>query len=183
MLLLSACGGGTDSNASKTQIDVKGVFLLEPSDQLNLSAEGLDTVQRYLFAVYDVDNSENDSNVDLSGFSDAVEVTLNDTNTYEQCSGSTLIRNFIDNSGYTTPGECGTLWGGSEPVRMISAFAVNQNDMKDGCTAKLNFNLSLNRAAAIYGRGCRDRHSDDCMAGRRFLRSRMIRMHGSWFIR
>ena len=27
---------------------------------------------------------------------------------------------------------------------MISAFAVNQNDMKDGCTAKLNFNLSLN---------------------------------------
>ena len=39
MLLLSACGGGTDSNASKTQIDVKGVFLLEPSDQLNLSAE------------------------------------------------------------------------------------------------------------------------------------------------
>ena len=144
MLLLSACGGGTDSNASKTQIDVKGVFLLEPSDQLNLSAEGLDTVQRYLFAVYDVDNSGNDSNVELSGFSDAVEVTLNDTNTYEQCSGSTLIRNFIDNSGYTTPGECGTLWGGSEPVRMISAFAVNQNDMKDGCTAKLNFNLSLN---------------------------------------
>ena len=144
MLLLSACGGGTDSNASKTQIDVKGVFLLEPSDQLNLSAEGLDTVQRYLFAVYDVDNSGNDSNVELSDFSDAVEVTLNDTNTYEQCSGSTLIRNFIDNSGYTTPGECGTLWGGSEPVRMISAFAVNQNDMKDGCTAKLNFNLSLN---------------------------------------
>ena len=144
MLLLSACGGGTDSNASKTQIDVKGVFLLEPSDQLNLSAEGLDTVQRYLFAVYDVDNSGNDSNVEVSGFSDAVEVTLNDTNTYEQCSGSTLIRNFIDNSGYTTPGECGTLWGGSEPVRMISAFAVNQNDMKDGCTAKLNFNLSLN---------------------------------------
>lgn len=43
MLLLSACGGGTDSNAGKTQIDVKGVFLLEPSDQLNLSAEGLDT--------------------------------------------------------------------------------------------------------------------------------------------
>lgn len=109
MLLLSACGGGTDSNASKTQIDVKGVFLLEPSDQLNLSAEGLDTVQRYLFAVYDVDNSGNDSNVEVSGFSDAVEVTLNDTNTYEQCSGSTLIRNFIDNSGYTTPGECGTL--------------------------------------------------------------------------
>ena len=64
MLLLSACGGGTDSNASKTQIDVKGVFLLEPSDQLNLSAEGLDTVQRYLFAVYDVDNNGNDSNVD-----------------------------------------------------------------------------------------------------------------------
>lgn len=144
MLLLSACGGGTDSNAGKTQIDVKGVFLLEPSDQLNLSTEGLDTVQRYLFAVYDVDNSGNDSNVEVSGFSDAVEVTLNDTNTYEQCSGSTLIRNFIDNSGYTTPGECGTLWGGSEPVRMISAFAVNQNDMKDGCTAKLNFNLSLN---------------------------------------
>ena len=109
-----------------------------------MSAEGLDTVQRYLFAVYDVDNSGNDSNVEVSGFSDAVEVTLNDTNTYEQCSGSTLIRNFIDNSGYTTPGECGTLWGGSEPVRMISAFAVNQNDMKDGCTAKLNFNLSLN---------------------------------------
>lgn len=102
MLLLSACGGGTDSNAGKTQIDVKGVFLLEPSDQLNLSAEGLDTVQRYLFAVYDVDNSGNDSNVEVSGFSDAVEVTLNDTNTYEQCSGSTLIRNFIDNSGYTT---------------------------------------------------------------------------------
>ena len=38
MLLLSACGGGTDSNAGKTQIDVKGVFMLEPSDQLNLSA-------------------------------------------------------------------------------------------------------------------------------------------------
>ncbi len=107
-----------------------------------MSAEGLDAVQRYLFAVYDVDNSGNDSNVELSGFSDAVQVTLNDTNTYEQCSGGTLIHNFIGNSGYTTPGERGTLWGGSEPVRMISAFAVNQNDMKDGCTAKLDFNLS-----------------------------------------
>ncbi len=32
MLLLSACGGGGSAAASKTQIDVKGVFLLEPSN-------------------------------------------------------------------------------------------------------------------------------------------------------
>ncbi len=141
-LLLCACGGGTDLNASKTQIDVKGVFLLEPSEELDLSAEGLDPVQRYLLAVYDVDNSGNDSNVELSEFNNAVKVTLNDTNTYEQNSSGTLMRNFIGNSGYSTPGECGTLWGGSEPVRMISAFAVNQNDMKEGGTAKLSFDLS-----------------------------------------
>ncbi len=144
VLLLSGCGGtAEDSAASKTSIDVKGVFLLEPSEQLDLSSEGLDSVQRYVFAVYDVDNSGNAENVELSPFSDSVKLKLNDTNTYEQNNSyGTILRNFIENSGYASSTSYGTLWGGSEPVRMVAAFAVNGNDISDDCSAKLYFDLA-----------------------------------------
>ena len=145
VLLLSGCGGKTaDSSAeSKTKIDVKGVFLLEPSESLDLSSEGLDSVQRYVFAVYDVDNSGNAENVELSPFNSSVKLTLNDTNTYEQSSSyRTTMQNFIKSSGYALSTSYGTLWGGSEPVRMIALFAINGNDISDDCTAKLDFDLS-----------------------------------------
>lgn len=145
VLLLSGCGGKTaDSSAeSKTKIDVKGVFLLEPSESLDLSSEGLNAVQRYVFAVYDVDNSGNAENVELSPFNSSVKLTLNDTNTYEQSSSYRItMQNFIKSSGYALSTSYGTLWGGSEPVRMVAAFAVNGNDISDDCSAKLYFDLA-----------------------------------------
>ena len=54
ILTLTACGktGETQQSiASKDSINVQGAFILNPADNLDLSADGLDAVQRYLLVV------------------------------------------------------------------------------------------------------------------------------------
>lgn len=164
MASLVACGSGNgESIAPKPdedvpavaepntpRIEVKGTFLLEPSEQLDLSGEGLDSVQRYLMVVYDVLSHESE-NEQLSSRDDSITITMNGTNTYSQLSmyKGKVLQNFLENCGYAVSTTYGTLWGGSEPVRMMAAFAINGNDIKDDCTAKVEFELSDNVNASV----------------------------------
>lgn len=163
-LSLCACGGNAGSTGDaensttiqesksdeSSRIELKGTFILEPSEQLDLSGEGLDPVQRYLVIVYDVLSSDSE-NETLSGRNDSVTVTMNDTNTYDQLSkyDGKVLRGFRENCGYAISTSYETLWGGSDPVRMIAAFAINGNDIKNDCTAKFEFQLSNNLKASI----------------------------------
>lgn len=122
-------------------IDVKGLFLLEPADDLDLSND-LESVQRYLFVVYDV--ASLDSNQELSSRSDSIELTLNGANTYEQKfpSYNSVFSSFVENCGYQVSTDYGTLWSGEDPVRMVAAFAVNKNDVEGDCHIELDFDLA-----------------------------------------
>ena len=156
-LALCACGSGEAPTATTPEedpaIEVKGCFLLEPSDELDLSADGLASVQRYFLVVYDVEN-DNDANEELSTFGESVTVTFNDANTYEQLytSDGNVLKAFRANCGYAVSTGYGTLWGGSDPVRMVAAFAINGNDVKDvlnisdGLLVKKVLDALLNRA-------------------------------------
>ena len=138
---LCACGGTGESK--QDSIDLKGAFLLNPADELALSLDGLDAVQRYFLVVFDVTNNS-DANEEISARSDSIELTMNKNNTYAQVyyKSGTRLQSFLENCGYVVSTDYGTLWGGSETVRMCAAFAINGNDIKDDCTAELNFQLS-----------------------------------------
>lgn len=150
VLSLCACGNSsTVENAneqSKTSsVEVKGIFLLDPAEELDLSLEELSPAQCYLLLIYDVTNNS-DRNEELSGFANSITITMNNTNTYEQLYSSEgyILKNFREDCGYSVSTDYGILWGGSEPIRMIAAFAVNGNDIRDDCTAEVNFQLSEN---------------------------------------
>lgn len=147
---LCACGNSSNITNSHelnetSGIEVKGLFSLDPAEELDLSAEGLDPAQRYLLLVYDVVNNS-DRNEELSGFADSITLTMNNTNSYEQLFSSEgmVLKSFRENCGYSVSTSYGTLWGGSEAIRMIAAFAVNKNDIKDDCIAEIDFQLSDN---------------------------------------
>lgn len=153
ILTLTACGktGETQQSiASKDSINVQGAFILNPADNLDLSADGLDAVQHYLLVVFDVTNNS-DANEDISSRNDSIKLTMNKTNVYEQLSANSgvRLRSFLENCGYTVSTNYGTLWGGSETVRMCAAFAINGNDIKDSCTAVLDFHLSDHINASV----------------------------------
>lgn len=128
---------------TKSDISIKGVFYLEPDDSIDMSNEGLLDGQRYLFIVYDVIPPA-DSNEELAWTNDSPILTLNETNTYEQITGSydSYLNSFLCNSGYKVPTENITLLGGGTSVRMITAFAVNANDINESTKALFSFNFS-----------------------------------------
>lgn len=153
ILALAACGKAEEtqqSAASKDTINVQGTFILNPADNLDLSADGLDAVQRYFLVVFDVTNNS-DANENISSRNDSIKLTMNKNNTYEQLSANSGVRlqSFLKNCGYAVSPSYGTLWGGSETVRMCAAFAINGNDIKDSCTAVLDFHLSDHINASV----------------------------------
>lgn len=104
-----------------------------------------DKVRLWVRAEDDVVNNS-DRNEELSGFADSITLTMNNTNSYEQLFSSEgmVLKSFRENCGYSVSTSYGTLWGGSEAIRMIAAFAVNKNDIKDDCIAEIDFQLSDN---------------------------------------
>lgn len=145
LLGLSACGSSGESD--DTAIDVKGCFFLEPGDELKTAGiddENLQNGEKYFFVVYDVIN-DSDKNIEISGFDDAVTVNFNGTNEYTQTSGfydTPMLCEFLDYCGYQRSEEVEKMLGGSEPIRMIAPFIINEKDMKEDVTAEIDFSLS-----------------------------------------
>ena len=145
LLGLSACGSSGESD--DIAIDVKGCFFLEPGDELKTAGiddENLQNGEKYFFVVYDVIN-DSDKNIEISGFDDAVTVNFNGTNEYTQTSGfydTPMLCEFLDYCGYQRSEEVEKMLGGSEPIRMIAPFIINEKDMKEDVTAEIDFSLS-----------------------------------------
>lgn len=145
LLGLSACDSSGESD--DTAIDVKGCFFLEPGDELKTAGiddENLQNGEKYFFVVYDVIN-DSDKNIEISGFDDAVTVNFNGTNEYTQTSGfydTPMLCEFLDYCGYQRSEEVEKMLGGSEPIRMIAPFIINEKDMKEDVTAEIDFSLS-----------------------------------------
>lgn len=140
MLFSVACGKEKDH-----LVDLKGAFVLNPDNSLDLSKEDLWKNQKLLIIVYDV-FANGDSNEEINPFKDAVSIECNKTNKYEQLYQHNIktFDKFVESSGYIYSTEVDTIWGGSEPVRMIAVFAINENDLKDDFVAEIRFNLSSN---------------------------------------
>lgn len=132
-----------DKSESIGTIKLQGAFLLEPDEELDLSPDKLDPLQRYLLIVYDVTNNSTE-NIELSPFENSISITFNETNTYEQLSkfSGSILSSFLKNCGYTLSTNNVTLWGGSATIRMVAAFAINKNDITEDCTALMDFDLS-----------------------------------------
>ena len=169
-LSMMACGSnGDNTNRQSSTMDVtaerpteepkvehvvsKGLFLLEPNEKFDLSAEpNLSAQERYLIHVYDI-TPDNVKNVEMNRFGDSYVVVLNGVNTYE----SILARDthdanyndmrsagsFLNACGYVSLGAgIGVVFAGSEPFRAISIFRINKNDIHDN--TKIEFKIRGN---------------------------------------
>ena len=140
MIFSIACG-----KEKEHLVDLKGAFVLNPDNVLDLSKEDLEKNQKLLIIVYDV-FANGDSNEEINPFQDAVSVECNKTNEYEQLYQYNIktFDKFVESSGYVYSTDVDTIWGGSEPIRMISVFAINENDLKGEFVAEIKFDLSSN---------------------------------------
>ena len=151
-LSLMACGGGgadTSSNGNEASgtspsvrdsgpIESKGLFILEAKENFDLSNEKeLSEHETYLVHVYDI-IPDAAKNADISKLSSDFTVTLNNTNTYESttASGGAALISFVYASRYKIDRNIGTIFAGSSPIRTISIFRINKNDINDNTTVK-----------------------------------------------
>lgn len=126
-------------------ITVKGTFLLEPSENMDMSKEGLEAVQRYFLVVFDMESGE--SNQELYMNEESLRATFNGINIYKQLTQydfefESVLKSFLPNCGYTHSDGSLTIWSGEAPTRMVSIFTINKNDMKEDCTVQLQFDFS-----------------------------------------
>ncbi|WP_125116779.1 hypothetical protein [Agathobaculum sp. Marseille-P7918] len=156
MLSLAACGSGETPNggASETEVNAtqeaqsgsiqsKGLFLIERAEGDEL--DDLTAQETYLIHVYDIVPDES-KNVDMGVFESNYSITMNGVNTYEPLyapasysldSPTTPNRAqyFMLASGYAAPPELGTVLAGGDPIRAMSIYKINTNDIKDNMTA------------------------------------------------
>lgn len=154
MLSMAACGGGNgdiqtsggNDNTATSHVISKGLFLLEPNEMFDLSAEeGLTAQEAYLIHIYDL-IPDSVKNVDMNGTESSYTITLNDVNTYKSLWASKYggreeyesasVQRFITASGYAAPTEIGTILAGGEPIRTMSVFIINKNDINDDTVVK-----------------------------------------------
>lgn len=137
---LAACGGDKKQEEN-LPIQSRGLFVLEREDGTEL--DSLNNMETYLIHVYDIIPDEV-QNAELSSFGSGYTMTLNGVNKYEALdaprnfkmgSGATKVQYFMLASGYATPMEIGSVFAGSEPIRAMSIYKVNKNDIKDDMTA------------------------------------------------
>ena len=156
MLSLAACGSGETPNGGASETEVtptqevqsgpiqsKGLFLMERAEGEEL--DDLTAQETYLIHVYDIVPDE-DKNVDMGVFESDYSITMNEVNTYEplyvpvsySLNSSTTpnrVQYFMIASGYAAPPELGTVLAGSDPIRAMSIYKINTNDIKDNMTA------------------------------------------------
>ena len=132
---LAACGsgGGKDENAP---VQTLGWFVMEREDGVAL--DDLSDQETYLVHVYDLIPDESE-NAELSSFASHYSVTLNETNTYEPMGASFSLgytdpndaNYFMVASGYALPWEIDEVPAGSDPIRCVSVYKVNTNDLTE----------------------------------------------------
>ncbi len=136
---LAACsGGGKEENAP---IQTLGWFLLERQE-----GEALDELtdqETYLIHIYDIIPDESE-NAEPSPFESHYSITLNEANTYEPLSAPasfdlgytdpTDANYFMVSCGYAAPWEIDTILAGSEPIRAMSVYQINSNDITEDTT-------------------------------------------------
>ena len=187
MLSLAACGGGdTGSNGTSGEetatsqenqsgpIQSKGLFLLERAEGEEL--DDLTAQETYLIHVYDIIPDQS-KNVEMGVFESNYSMTMNGVNTYEPLYAPTAyeidgfstpsnVDYFMLASGYAAPPELGTVLAGGEPIRSMSVYKINTNDINDDTTAtftvtscdvydcELNFTrediITINRFDDVY---------------------------------
>lgn len=149
LLTLSACGKADGGQLGETPARVvsQGLFALDSSLDLS-EEEGLSDRETYLIHVYDILPDET-QNSEMSFAPSSYTITLNGVNTYETITlrggGSMLgaaIGSFVRAARYTVDRDLGTIYGGDSPIRAISVFRVNRNDIKEGTTAEFTISGS-----------------------------------------
>ena len=186
-LSLAACGGGnaesSETSGEKTAapqenqsgpIQSKGLFLLERTEGDEL--DDLTAQETYLIHVYDI-LPDQSKNVEMGVFESNYSMTMNGVNTYEPLVAPTAfeidsfsipsnVDYFMLASGYAAPPELGTVLAGGEPIRSMSVYKINTNDINDDTTAtftvtscdvydcELNFTrediITINRFDDVY---------------------------------
>ncbi len=159
-LSLVACGGGTGDNDPTTTssggsgtpstpeqenspIESKGLLLLERAEGEEL--DDLTAQETYLIHVYDIIPDQS-KNVEMGVFESNYSMTMNGVNTYEPLYAPTSysvdslttpnnVQYFMLASGYAAPPELGTVLAGGEPIRSMSVYKINTNDINDDTTA------------------------------------------------
>lgn len=135
-LSLAGCGGAAAKKPCL--VESKGLFLLEPGDSLDLSEEsGLSEQQAYLIHVYDLMPDEK-QNASVPSNNSLYTIKLNGSNEYESLrtyeSDRQSLNSFFLTCGYANPTKLGEILAGGDPIRAMSVFRVNKNDLKDGET-------------------------------------------------
>ncbi len=134
---VSGCSGKTEDC-----IVLKGAYVLNPDAEIEFINEEVGEGKQYFIIVYDI-NYQGTANQEINPFDDAIELLINDENNYEiDISLYGLLEEFITNAGYSQLSDIDEILGGSESVRMVSAFKVNSNDIKDGNKFELDFEIS-----------------------------------------
>ena len=138
-LSLAACGGESPQEGARENdaVESKGVFVFSPKEGFDLSGEdNLSENEVYLIHVYDI-LPDADKNADMSDQAADYTVTLNGTNTYESITASSgpAMISFTYASHYAIDRKIGTVFAGSDPIRAISVFQINRNDLSDNLSA------------------------------------------------
>lgn len=147
MFVLAGCGG----SKSNVEVDLKGVFIIEPEDETWIKAldKDLDDGLCYVLAVYDMQASTK-ANVELNT---QTSLLMNNANEYTPVYDSNKrIGVFLENSGYkyNTGDEPYTLLAGNDPLRFCMAFEVNKNDFADNYNGKISIKNSDSKTIAEY---------------------------------
>lgn len=145
MVSLVACGG--NAGEENSAIESKGVFLLAPDEAFDLSKEkGLSENEAYLIHVYDI-IPDAKKNADMSAEQEDYTVTCNGINEYDAVTASSgaAMLSFTYGSGYAIDQKIGTVFAGNQPIRVISVFKVNKNDVTED--AELTFQIA---GSALY---------------------------------
>ena len=152
LLTLAACGGDSgegDGQSGSTQesqsgaIQSRGLFWLERKDGEEL--DDLTAQETYLIHVYDILPDES-QNVEMGVFESNYSMTMNGVNTYEPLyapvsysvdgySIPSSAQYFMLSSGYAAPPELGTVLAGGGPIRAMSIYQINRNDIGEDTTA------------------------------------------------
>lgn len=138
LLSLTACGG--NGGKENSAIESKGLFVFSPKESFDLSKEeSLSENEAYLIHVYDI-LPDSKKNADMSAIPDDYTVKLNDTNTYESVTppAGAAMKSFLYAAHYAADTSIQTILAGSEPIRAVSVFRVNKQDISDQTTVKFS---------------------------------------------